>query len=306
VTRLNKIKKLISINPIIEKELKVKMRGWRFPAVISIYLFLLAFVVLFYYIVTDSTNSGGSTFEPQAMTALYSVMATIQFAMILIITPSLTATSICGERERQTLDLLLCTKFPIIKILIGKMSVAVAHIALLIIASIPVLSMVFLFGGIGMTDILLITGFYLATTIYVASIGIFFSSIFKSRILATVCSYLTLLFFTFGTMICSVIWVALSRGLISSKLQVKEIIIFFSPSPLFGFSDTLPMSAGSIYGLFDSLRYELNGSILPGFLKSTIVLNLIFYILVTAAALFVSAKKLEPIKKVKIGSVYDE
>ena len=41
---------------------------------------------------------------------LYCVMAAMEFVMILLIVPASTAGAVAGEREKQTLDILLSTK----------------------------------------------------------------------------------------------------------------------------------------------------------------------------------------------------
>ena len=50
------------------------------------------------------------SFDPSAMVWLYVVLAAVQMGLVLLTAPAVAAGSISGERERQTLDLLLVTK----------------------------------------------------------------------------------------------------------------------------------------------------------------------------------------------------
>ncbi len=50
----------MQINPVIEKELKTKMRGWRAPALITAYLGFLFLVVIFYFLIYHDNGDYGS------------------------------------------------------------------------------------------------------------------------------------------------------------------------------------------------------------------------------------------------------
>lgn len=48
-------------------------------------------------------------------------MIMLQFGMLVLVAPAMTAGSISGERERQTLDLLLVTNTGPVKLVLGKL-----------------------------------------------------------------------------------------------------------------------------------------------------------------------------------------
>ena len=52
---------------------------------------------------------------------LYLFVAVLEFVMLVFIMPAITAGSISGERERQTLDLMLSTKMTPMQIVMGKL-----------------------------------------------------------------------------------------------------------------------------------------------------------------------------------------
>ena len=66
----------------------------------------------------------------------------------MFIVPAVTASSISGERERQTLDLMLTTRMSAGQIVGGKLLSALSTLLLLILSSFPAVAMVFVYGGI--------------------------------------------------------------------------------------------------------------------------------------------------------------
>ncbi len=63
------------------------------------------------------------------------------------------AGSIAGERERQTLDMLLATKMKPWSIVLGKLESSLSSVLMLAVSSLPVLSIVFIFGGVGILEL---------------------------------------------------------------------------------------------------------------------------------------------------------
>ena len=66
-------------------------------------------------------NSYDFSFDPANMGGMYVVLCAMQMGLMLLSAPAMTAGTISGERERQTLDLLLMTKMSSLSIVIGKL-----------------------------------------------------------------------------------------------------------------------------------------------------------------------------------------
>ena len=181
--------KSLNINPVLLKETKVRMRGWRTPITIFIYNLVLMAVA---YLILKATSGDSSA---EALFMIYAVIAGIQLGLITLIAPTLTAGAISGEREKQTLDILLSTDMRYSSIILGKLSASLSQVILLIVSSIPILSLVFVFGGIEFLDIMKLFIFYLVISITLGSVGIFFSTIFKKTTVSNVISYVTIIFF---------------------------------------------------------------------------------------------------------------
>ncbi len=184
-------------NAVYKNEMKANVRSVRFFLVLFAFNSILSALsfLAFAGIMNQSRYFG----QISGLTNIYSTMAYIELAMFMLIIPTITAGSITGEKERKTLDLLLISKMTPFSIIIGKLEAAIHIVRILAISSLPVLSIVFIFGGIQWWDLLLtliITGFFLG------SIGIFFSTISRRTTTSTVLTYFTIIILVFGTYGC--------------------------------------------------------------------------------------------------------
>lgn len=195
------------INPVLLKELKVKMRSWRAAILIGSYNLVLALLTIFIVKITMNNNIGVVRQENIFLT--YAFIVAAQFGLITLIAPALTAGAISGEREKQTLDILLSTTLNHRSIILGKLFSSLSQIILLIISSVPVFSIIFLYGGIGLSGLLQVFLFYILLAITLGSIGIFFSTFIKKSTAANVLTYAVVVFLYLGTILISIFYVQL-------------------------------------------------------------------------------------------------
>jgi ABC-2 type transport system permease protein len=280
------------INPVLQKEMKVKMRSWKAAGIIAGYLFILAAVALF-ITYANSNDMYASTVNPQFSIGAYSGIAIMQFILILFIAPALTSGAIAGEREKQTLDLLLCTKLAPRAIVIGKLLASMSHVLILIIASVPMFSIVFLYGGISVLEMAQLFGFYIVTAIMAGSIGIFFSTYVKRTIAATVLTYALGLFMCFGTLFIAVFYIR-----IFYNYDYQSYFPLFYLNPLAGFSSLLTSQFGGQYaGIFNMIPglqminpYNIKG--MEPWLANTYI-----NIGISIVMLFLASLKINPVRK---------
>ena len=142
------------------------------------------------------------------------------------------------------MDLLLCTKMSTFDIIVGKLLSSLAYMLLLIISSLPLFSLVFLFGGITPWDVLSLFLFYIVTAMVVGSIGIFFSTIFKRAVVATVVSYVTIFAWYVLTFLIAGYQITMQHieNLSVQQIEVPFILYF---NPLFGFGDIISRHLGA-------------------------------------------------------------
>jgi ABC-2 type transport system permease protein len=176
----------LHINPVLMREARVRMRGWRAPGLITLYIGVMGLVA---WLIVTLANQGGPTFAPEMGGIIFAVLSIVQFALLCFSAPGLTAGAIAGERERQTLDLLLITRMSPLQVVMGKLFAAVAFTLLLMVASLPVYSLLFLLGGIAMKNLLQTLVVYVVTVFLLGSLGIYFSAVFKRTQAAVIASY---------------------------------------------------------------------------------------------------------------------
>lgn len=182
-------------NPVLAKELKLRFRSTK--SFIGILFYLIAMCIfVFGFIYTTTRLSGTVYFKPSESVMLFTFLTFIQLGLVLFITPGLTAGTISGERERQTLPMLLTTSQSSFQIITGKLLSSVLFLLLLIVAGLPVYSMVFLFGGI--SPVLLVKSllFLIVTLLAIGSLGILFSTLIRRTTVSMIATYGSMLFFT--------------------------------------------------------------------------------------------------------------
>jgi ABC-type transport system involved in multi-copper enzyme maturation permease subunit len=121
--------------------------------------------------------------------AIFGTVILMELLMIPFIAPGLTSGAIAAEREHGTLDLLRTTLLSARSLVLGKLGAAFAFLLLLIFAALPLESVAFMLGGVGMEELLVSTLLLIVTAIYFCTLGLFFSSIMKRVLSATVASY---------------------------------------------------------------------------------------------------------------------
>lgn len=275
--------KTILINPVLNKELKLRFRsGKTFIGLLFYLLALTLLMVAYMYIETLSQPNG--FFKPENSRTLFMFFSFFQLGLILFITPGLTGGVISSERERQTLNMLLTTTQSSTGIIVGKLLSSISYLLLLLIASLPLYSFVFLYGGVSPLQLLYVFLFTVFTMVVIGTFGIMFSTLIRKTIVSMVTTYSTVLFMVGGTAIITVILIQVAM-LYSSNGNIVD-------SPYFYF--TAMLNPGVVLvGIFepDILQQikEYSGIEFPIWIA-----HCISYILLTAGALLISISKLRP------------
>lgn len=179
-------------NPVLVKEIKLRFRSLKSFTGILFYLVAMSiFVFGFIFLATSLTGSG--FFRPTESFMLFTMMTYIQLGLILFITPGLTAGTISSEREKQTLNILLTTAQTSFQIIFGKLSSSIAFLLLMIVAGLPIYSMVFLYGGVSPSQIAVIFLFYFLTLLTIGSLGVMYSTLIRKTIVSMISTYGTMI-----------------------------------------------------------------------------------------------------------------
>lgn len=190
-------------NPIIIKELRSRMRGPRPFITLTGMLILLSGITYVGYRLSQSYYNyyTGVTLSAQIGQTLFTMLVFLLLLFILIITPAVTANSVSQEKENLTYEILMTTPLHPARILWGKLFSAMSYVFLLIFAAIPVASLIFVFGGVSMRDMVKSIIILIAIAVSIGVFGLLMSTILKRSARATVISYVVIAIFIIGTIL---------------------------------------------------------------------------------------------------------
>lgn len=224
-------------NPIIIKEFRSRMRGARAFIILTVFLTLLGLVSYGLYrlmaMVSDSYG-GAPLLSAHVGLAIFTVLSLLELLLVCFITPALTAGIISSEQEHQTYEMLLVTPLPSYTILWGKFVSALVYVLLLIFAAVPMTSLVFIFGGVTVVDIVRVIAILLTTAVTFGAIGLFFSALLKRTVRATVITY--------AVIIVLIVVPVLMYGVSGVIRQREPARAFLYLSPFAAMSSALPLT----------------------------------------------------------------
>ena len=216
------------MNPMIGKELRQRMRerrGWILP---SLYLATLgAVIALVYYLTTDRPFRGPQGWEIGV--ALFIAVAYTQLVMLLLMTPIFSAGALTIEKEQRTLSGLLTSLLRPIQIWWGKFVASLLYVLLLLVAGLPVLSVVFAFGGVGPWEMAIVTFTTVVILATISAISLYWSSLFRRSVHATAVSYVTVIVMTAVSFVVFAIIEAIYRESFRNLPYAVKAPLYFNP-----------------------------------------------------------------------------
>lgn len=246
------MKKKWHMNPILKKELMVGSRSIKMPfAIMGVNAFLTLIVVL----VIAVTNMTGvvNGYDYSSLSCLFPILGCVECGLLSLIVPIITSGSISGERERQTLDIMLTTPMSSFSIALGKLGSAMMVVMMYMVSSIPIMAIAFVLGGMSWWALFGLIVMLLYLGLYVGSVGIFCSSVVKKSIMATV------LTIVIGVTIIVVTTIIFYAGIAAKAYQASVVngtqvtpgalplILMLNPySPIFDFM-VRTMTSSSVY-----------------------------------------------------------
>ena len=203
-------------NPVYKREMLVRSRSFRIPLIIMIFNGILAVVALLnmYQSIAQVKVSGSVRYEN--FLQLYAFVAALEFMLLMFIMPALTSASISGERERHTLELMFTTKIRPVEIVVGKLMSAFSQLMILVVSSLPILMLTFIYGSISSGDLMILLVSYVVGALYCGSLGIFASSLMKRSTFSNVITYGIMLVVVVGTYMLNVFLLNISETEIST------------------------------------------------------------------------------------------
>ena len=175
-------------NPVLQRELVHNLRTKRSFMLLLAYQVLLGAVVYFAWPQQSRLEANA-----EAAQRLVNLVFLGQYILASLMAPSFTAGSIAGEKESKTYELLLASPMWPSAIVLGKLVAALAHLAVLIFASLPIVLLCLPLGGVSLYEVL---AAYLGLSLSVLLFGMISvacSSYFRRTSAALVASYLLIL-----------------------------------------------------------------------------------------------------------------
>lgn len=298
-------------NPILKKELVLGSRSIKFPIALMCYSGCMALIALVFLAASGATYRA---MDFEVLTTIFLILAFLQLALICIIIPVLTAGSIAGERERQTLDLLLTAPVKSVTIITGKLLSAMCNIILFVISSLPAMSIAFLYGGIQWKFLFIFVIAIMVTAFFCGAVGVWCASLFKKTILSIVMTLVVEMVFFLGTIAAvagiyagkySMMLNAAANApatAVSSTMTVQmgwiPAILYLNPAV--GFVDAILHTYTGISFVHEILGSSSFGAVAPKLVELSAHWYWISFIVTVALGvffLFLAARRLDAVRK---------
>jgi len=159
---------------VVRKDLRLRLRGWRWAGIVTLYVGILAAVAVGFLLQEHNPTPGQST---RAGIDLFQTLSIFQLVLIVFVTPASMAGAISGERQHRTWDLLVISRLSALDIVWGKLLGGMVFNLLLIAASIPLFGLIFLFGGIGPGDLISTLVVFLVTVLLLGTASLAVSTL---------------------------------------------------------------------------------------------------------------------------------
>ena len=246
----------IRLNPIVKKDLQVAARSMRlswglfaYEGILTI-AYLLAMMVIqeersYIYYSTENIY--------RDLVYLFPVVAIVQLCIVALILPIITASSISGEKERQTFDIMLTTCMSPFSIVVGKVTSAVLRILFYVVASLPIMALAFVVGGLSWMNLLYYILAIVLFSVFSGSIGILCSAFSRKSITAVIMS------FAIYAVIYGLSFMPVLIHLILGEGKAGESMLFLLFNPLVFFEEffMLIMSGESFFGEISFSRKDV-------------------------------------------------
>jgi hypothetical protein len=156
-------------------------------------------------------------------------------------------------------------------LVLGKLGSAFSFIILLIFSAVPLQSLAFLLGGVGLAELIISSLMMIVSAFFFCSLGLFFSSFLKRAAVANTVTYTVIVLATITLGVVFFILVAFSSGPISLPDEAIAILIWFfvSTNPLLTaiISEILLVDSQALFmttsAPFDSLPFPVPSPWIP-------------------------------------------
>lgn len=248
-------------NPIYEKDRWAANRSKAFLIAVLAVNSVIAVIAIVVFVNMVSYMKTSIENDYAALLQLYLTLAMAECLMIVFIAPALAGTGISQERENGNLELFLSTGVSPWQVILGKLVSCMNMMLVLIVTSLPVFSLVFVYGGVQMRDLIAMISVLLIVALEICSLSILCSACANRSVYAALSAYASNLILIGGTL-----FVHLAPSLLYSSSvygdQLGSPVSWYHylllTNPVVTFYGVLNYQAGSRSAIFDMINYMGN------------------------------------------------
>ena len=220
----------IRLNPIVKKDLKVTVRSMRVSWGLFAYeaALTVAFLLALLIIQEESAYMGSGNIY-SSLVYLFPIVAVAQVCIVALYVPVITASSISGEKERQTFDIMMTTCMSPFSIVFGKVASAVLRILFFVAASTPIMALSFVVGGLNWSSLFYYLLAIILLSVFSGSIGILSSALCRKSVAAVLLSFVLYFIFYVMTFLPLIYCSAFGRG----KFGESMLFLLLNPAVFF-------------------------------------------------------------------------
>lgn len=294
------------LNPIVKKDVRVQARSMKICLGVFFYELILALVFFFAMFIIQQERRYSTTNIYSYMVWLYPVLSVTQLVILGVVVPVRTASAISGEKERQTFDIMMTTSMTPFAVILGKVMTAIVQSMFFVVASMPIMALPFIIGGISWSYLFWFLAISLLVSLFSASIGILCSSVCRKSISAVILSYGFYLIFFLATvlpwliyMLTSDSYYGMSSGLAYSYGENWFLFLLLNPAVYLAEFYMHVMSGQSLVN--DIPR--ITGTQTRGLINYVavgnrwIVISTLLFIAVSFLFLFLAARRIDPVRR---------
>jgi ABC-type transport system involved in multi-copper enzyme maturation permease subunit len=225
------------MNPIIRHEWRTRWRSFRaMGLLLAFFIPIAVMVVIRYGEASPWKDSLGDT-SNIGRTLFYTISG-VQTLAWMLLAPTLTATTISGERERGLFESLQLSPLSPRQIILGKLTSALAFASLMLIAATPAIAICFLLGGVAPEDFLKSILLQGATTVFCATAGLTFSALTRRGAIGLRATFIAIVVWVIGSLAMAALaaslggqtapWAIVGLGLMRLFGSSNPLIVAFS------------------------------------------------------------------------------
>lgn len=298
---------MVRLNPIVKKDIRVQARSMKIAWGLFAYEGIMALIFFLAMSFFQVDNSYSSTNIYSNIVMLYPMLAIAQISILAVVVPIITASSISGEKERQTFDIMMTTSMTPFSIIAGKVTTAMVQGLLFVVGAMPVMALAFVIGGMSWSYLLWFLMIAMLVSLFSASIGICCSALCKKSIVSVIMSYgiyVVFVVLTFLPNILYLLW-GYRNSLDQLTMGMFVVMLFYLLNPVYYLVEffvwTMTGTSGA-YEIFKEIFEEMNMKMPFNdavWHYGWMTVSTILFLLVSFLFLLLAAKKITPVSKRK-------